>query len=123
MSIFTFVFGATFTGGGGTTTPAPVLTAQPAAQTAAVGGSVTFTAAANGTGNTYQWRVNGNNIAGATGASYTIPSVSTANAGAYAVRITNAGGTANSTSRDNSVKVTGVAGATGQVIAEVYELP
>ncbi len=91
MSIFTFVFGATFTGGGGTTTPAPVLTTQPTAQTAAVGSSVTFTAAANGTGNTYQWRVNGNNIAGATGATYTIASASNANVGLYSVVVTNAG--------------------------------
>ncbi len=84
-------------GGGGTPTPAPVVTTPPAAQTAALGGSATFSVTASGTGNTYQWLFNNTPIAGATSATYTIAAVTAANAGAYAVRITNAGGTANST--------------------------
>ncbi len=100
-------------GGGGTTTPAPVVTTQPAAQSATVGGSVTFSAAASGTGNTYQWRFNTTAISGATNATYTIPSVTAANAGAYSVIITNAGGSVTSNAATLTVST---ATASGRLI-------
>lgn len=76
---------------------APEIFTSPAAQTATAGNAVTFTAAANGAGPfTYQWRRDGASIAGATGASLTVPSVQRFHAGAYSVVITNASGAATS---------------------------
>ncbi len=57
---------------------APIITSQPSNQIACIGSSVTFTAAASGSGLTYQWRkglinlLNGGSISGATTASLTI---------------------------------------------------
>lgn len=49
----------------------PVINTQPASQTIVEGGTVTFNVAATGNpAPTYQWRLNGTNIAGATGTSY-----------------------------------------------------
>ncbi len=81
-------------GGGGAT--APAITTHPSAQAASVGGSVTFTATVSGTGLAYQWLFNNTVIGGATGATYTIPSVAPTNAGSYSVRATNSGGTVTS---------------------------
>jgi hypothetical protein len=93
----------TFTGtatggpsGGGTTTQAPTVSAQPAAQVVALGGSVTFTFTVTGSGITFQWYFNGVAIAGATSGTYTIGTVTMANAGSYTVTATNAGGTVTS---------------------------
>ncbi|MBC7369093.1 MAG: hypothetical protein H7343_20170 [Undibacterium sp.] len=83
--------------GGGTTTPAPVVTAQPAAsQSIALGGGVTFTFSVTGTGITYQWFFNGVAIGGAVNFNYTIGTVTAANAGSYTVTATNAGGSVTS---------------------------
>lgn len=70
----------------------PALTTQPLAQSAVLGGSVTFTAAASGNGNTYQWRKDNVAIAGATAATYTIGAVTAASAGNYTVVVTNSAG-------------------------------
>ncbi len=51
------------------------------------GDSVTFSVSATGTGLTYQWLKNGTNIASATNSTYTIPSVTPADAGTYSVRL------------------------------------
>ena len=72
---------------------APSITTQPASQTVTAGSSVTFTATATGTPSpSYQWRWNGTNIAGATGTSLTLSNVQPAQAGNYAVLVTNAFG-------------------------------
>jgi len=72
---------------------APVFTSQPASQAVKKGLPVTFTAIATGTpAPSYQWRRNGSVIKGATGASYTIAKVDTANAGTYTVVATNSAG-------------------------------
>ncbi|HUJ45097.1 MAG TPA: immunoglobulin domain-containing protein, partial [Opitutaceae bacterium] len=72
------------------TTSAPKFTVQPVSRTVVAGASVTFTAAASGAPSpTYQWRKNGRRISGATGASYTIASVATGDAGTYTVVATN----------------------------------
>ena len=65
------------------------ITQQPRSQTVAPGGSVTFTVVASGA-SSYQWRRNGTAIAGATGSSYTLNSLTTANAGDYSVIASNA---------------------------------
>jgi len=59
--------------------------------TACAGQSVTFSVAATGGNLRYKWRKNGGNIpgAGAEGSSFTIPSVSAADAGAYSVVVYN----------------------------------
>ncbi|MEO7445435.1 MAG: M36 family metallopeptidase [Ferruginibacter sp.] len=61
---------------------AAVITGQPANSTVCPGASATFTVAASGTGNTYQWQVSSNggtsysNITGATSSTYTVTGVS-----------------------------------------------
>lgn len=68
---------------------ATAITTQPLAQASCTGGSATFTVAATGTGTlTYQWRKAAVNIAGATSASYTIPSVAAGDAANYDVIVT-----------------------------------
>jgi hypothetical protein len=75
----------------------PVITAQPAGQTASSGTSATLTVTATGSGPfTYQWRLNGSDIAGATGSSLTLNSLQLADAGLYSVVVRNASGTATS---------------------------
>ena len=77
----------------------PTITAQPAAQTAIAGNSVTFGVGADGSGPfTYQWRFNGLNlsdgggISGATTPTLTRASLQPAAAGSYSVLIINAVG-------------------------------
>ncbi|MBI4658430.1 MAG: immunoglobulin domain-containing protein [Verrucomicrobia bacterium] len=58
----------------------------PLSQTAKVGDSVEFRAVVSGTEPIkYQWRINGTDIAGATGSTYRIPSAQGANAGRYTI--------------------------------------
>jgi hypothetical protein len=77
--------------------PYPAILAQPQSQTVNLGGTVTFSVSACGTGTlTYQWRFNGTNISGATSSTYSISSVQTANAGTYSVVVANSAGSATS---------------------------
>lgn len=64
-----------------------VITTQPAATTACLGGAATFSVgmSAGTTGVTYQWQKNGTNISGATNATYTIPAVIATDAANYTV--------------------------------------
>ena len=71
---------------------------QPASKTVTAGQSVTFSAAASGTGLTYQWLKNGVALGGATETSMTISAAQIADAGNYRVRITGADGTVDSAS-------------------------
>ena len=67
---------------------APAITAQPAASQALCEGvPASFSVTATGTALTYQWRKNGINIGGATAATYTIPSILTADGATYTVVI------------------------------------
>ena len=85
----------------------PVITAQPVATSAIVGSAVTFTVGASGSAPlTYQWRVNGSAIAGATAAAFTIPSVALTDGGTYSVVITNGFGTATSAGAALTVSAT-----------------
>jgi hypothetical protein len=61
------------------------------------GGTASFNVAASGsTPLTYQWRLNGSPISGATGSSYSKSNVTTNDAGTYSVLVTNAAGQATS---------------------------
>ena len=96
------------------TNTAPTISAQPAAtQTVASGGSATFTVVATGSpAPTYQWRVNGDPISGATSASLTLLAVTTSNTGTYSVLVSNIAGSV--TSSDATLTVTEPAsGGTG----------
>jgi len=76
---------------------APVITSQPASQGVVVGAGVTFTVVATGMpAPTFQWRRNGVPIAGATAATYTVASVTAADAGTYTVVATNSVGSVTS---------------------------
>jgi hypothetical protein len=76
---------------------APTIVTQPASQTVLAGASVTFTTAVSATpAPTYQWRLNGTAIDGATSASYAIAHAAEGNAGTYTVVATNSAGSATS---------------------------
>jgi hypothetical protein len=80
--------------GSGLVTP-PTITSQPGNQTVAAGGSATFTVAATGAAPlSYQWRLNGVNIGGATTPSITINNAQLAQGGGYSVRVVNSAGAA-----------------------------
>ncbi|MEQ2006712.1 MAG: immunoglobulin domain-containing protein, partial [Limisphaerales bacterium] len=80
-----------------TSTP-PVISQQPIGGNVLAGKNSTFTIGATGTGGvTYQWRLNGTNLAGATNAAYTIVNASTNAAGTYDVLVTHAFGSIAST--------------------------
>lgn len=78
------------------TTSAPVITAQPAGQDIAAGSTAAFNVTATGVPTpNYQWKFNGADIAGATSARLVLPRGS-ALAGNYSVIVTNALGSATS---------------------------
>ena len=80
-----------------TVTVPPTITTQPISRTVAQGSSVTFTVAASGTTPlTYQWRLNGASISGATASSYTRANVQATDAGSYSVLVSNSAGSATS---------------------------
>jgi subtilase family serine protease len=66
----------------------PTITCQPVGKTKCIGSPMTFTVGATGAMLTYQWRKNTVAIIGATNATYTIPVVSSSDAGAYDVVVT-----------------------------------
>jgi hypothetical protein len=110
---------ARLTVSGGAT--APTITTQPADQTITAGQSATFTVVAAGTTPlSYQWRKNGNAVAGATGASYTTPAETTADSGAtFSVVVTNSAGSA--TSRNAVLTVTGTTVQGTDVVTYKYD--
>ncbi|HEX2748309.1 MAG TPA: immunoglobulin domain-containing protein, partial [Verrucomicrobiales bacterium] len=66
---------------------------QPAGASLIAGGTLTLTSAATSpSAFTYQWYLNGVAIAGATSATYSVPSLTAAHGGVYFVRVTNAAG-------------------------------
>ncbi|MBX2898076.1 MAG: VCBS repeat-containing protein [Cyclobacteriaceae bacterium] len=72
----------------------PTITSVTNSFSVCAGSLATFSVAASGTPSlTYQWRINGTPIAGATGANYSITAVQPADAGTYSVIITNGCGT------------------------------
>jgi subtilisin family serine protease len=76
---------------------APAIATQPVAASANAGGGATFGVAASGVGPfAYQWKKNGETIAGATGATLTLAKVTAADAASYSVVVTNATGSTTS---------------------------
>jgi len=76
---------------------APAITTQPVSQTVNEGSSVSLTVVATGDpAPTYQWQRNGNDIANATSATYTIASAVVSNTGNYRVVVTNSAGSVTS---------------------------
>jgi hypothetical protein len=71
----------------------PLIAANPQWQTVGSGNSTTLSVTATGSGPfTYQWRLNGNNLAGATGSSLSLNGLDLTNAGIYTVVVTGSGG-------------------------------
>ncbi|MBS0662520.1 MAG: immunoglobulin domain-containing protein [Verrucomicrobia bacterium] len=86
-------------------TVAPSFTSQPASQTATVGGTVNFSAAASGVpAPTYQWRKDGADLPGATGATLTLGSVQNSDAGSYTVVASNSAGSVTSSAATLTVQ-------------------
>ncbi|MDI9861610.1 hypothetical protein [Flectobacillus roseus] len=84
----------------------PSISTQPIAQTKCVGQSASFSVIATNAGS-YQWMQNGNDIATATSASYTIVSVcKTCDEGNYKVRINGTGACASNSITSNEVSLT-----------------
>jgi centrosomal CEP192-like protein/immunoglobulin I-set domain protein len=97
--------------GTGTQAPsvlAPAITANPANLTVTAGQTATFSVAASGTAPmTYQWKMNGAAISGATSATYTTAATTTANSGeTFSAAVTNSAGTATSSSATLTVNAT-----------------
>ncbi|MBB6143569.1 hypothetical protein HNQ77_001518 [Silvibacterium bohemicum] len=89
---------------------APVITAQPASQSAAIGANATFTVNFTGAAPfTYQWFKNGTAIQGATAASFTTPALAaTDNGEQYSVTVSNPAGSVTSTVADLTVSAAGI---------------
>ncbi|MDQ1165392.1 PQQ-dependent sugar dehydrogenase [Flavobacterium sp. SORGH_AS_0622] len=85
-------------------TAAPTIVNHPVSQSIMQTTPVTFTVSASGVGLSYQWQFNNVNISGANAAFYTISNVTTANAGAYRVIVSNTAG--NVTSNPATLTVT-----------------
>ncbi|CAM2070735.1 Immunoglobulin domain-containing protein [Sulfidibacter corallicola] len=79
-----------------TVNEATAISAQPNGAVLCEGDDTTLTVTANGTSLTYQWRLNGANISGATSASYAITGADAGDAGNYDCVVTGSCGTATS---------------------------
>ncbi len=78
--------------------PPPIITAHPVPLNVAPSTPANFNVTATGLQPiTYQWRKNSNNIAGATNATYSIPSAQVSDQGFYSVIVSNVGGAVFST--------------------------
>jgi len=74
----------------------PIVGSNPSDLTVVVGQTAVLKGSANGTGVTYQWQFNQENIPGQTSSTLTLANVTAANAGKYRLKATNAGGSVNS---------------------------
>lgn len=75
----------------------PEITQPPVAQSVELGNTATFTVAATGTPRLfYQWRFNGDNLAGQTNTSLVLPNLQLSQAGDYSVAVSNAYGSVTS---------------------------
>jgi hypothetical protein len=91
----------------------PQITQQPSSTTVTAGQSASFSITATGSSLTYQWRKGGTAIAGATAATYTISSTSTADAGSYDCVVTNSSGSATSSAASLTVNAAPSSGGGG----------
>ncbi|HXJ72778.1 MAG TPA: immunoglobulin domain-containing protein, partial [Candidatus Dormibacteraeota bacterium] len=75
----------------------PVITSQPVSRAATNGATVVFSVGASGAAPlTYQWRHDGNDIAGASGSTLTLANVQAADAGSYSAVVRNTSGSVTS---------------------------
>ena len=81
----------------------PTISTNPMSVTAAPGGNATLTVSAAGGSLSYQWQLNGTNIAGATSSSLTVSNLNPAESGAYTVIVSNAAGNSVSTAAELSL--------------------
>lgn len=89
--------------------PPATITGHPTNFTVLQGGTATFSVTAAGAGPlSYQWAFNSVNIPGATSSTLTLNNVTTNQAGTYFVRVTNPGGTVNSSNAVLTVNSTNV---------------
>ena len=94
------------------TVVAPAITAQPASKTVTAGANVTFSVTASGTVPlSYQWQKDGAALTGATSATLALSNVTAAQAGAYAVKVSNAAGSVTSATATLTVNAAAVAPA------------
>ncbi|RPI69090.1 MAG: hypothetical protein EHM43_02880 [Ignavibacteriae bacterium] len=98
----------------------PAITAQPVPTSGCAGSPVSLTVTATGEGVKYQWRKAGQNISGATSASYSIPSLAAANAGNYDVVVSGLC-TPNITSSQVAVSVAVATAITTQPTSKIIE--
>ena len=103
---------------------APAITAQPAAQSIAVGATATFSVTASGTAPlSYQWQRNGAAITGAAASSYSTPAAAlTDNGAAFVVVVSNAVGSTTSNSALLSVTAKGPATVGTDVVTSRNDL-
>ncbi len=96
LFLTSLVFGVFIQGCSSSGAPSPAQT--PAAQSAYIGQSASFIVGASGAAPlTYQWQLGGNNILGATSATYTTPALTAAdNGNSYAVNVSNSAGSVTS---------------------------
>ncbi|HWA27416.1 MAG TPA: pectinesterase family protein [Lacunisphaera sp.] len=85
----------------------PVILTPPASQSVVVGANVDFTVVASGSGNNYQWQKDGATLGGATSATLSLTNVQLADAGSYAVTVSNAFGSTLSTAATLTVNAPG----------------
>ena len=98
----------------------PTITTQPTALSITAGAMATFSVTATGTGTlSYQWKKNGTNITGGTGATtntYTTPAMSYAgNSAVYSVEVSNSAGSVTSSSATLTVTKSSTAQSYGYV--------
>ncbi|MDB6059351.1 MAG: hypothetical protein JWO95_3195 [Verrucomicrobiales bacterium] len=87
-----------------TVNAAPSIQTQPQSQSAANGGTATFSVTALGTAPLgYQWRFLGSDISGATSSAYTISNAQNTNIGYYSVVVTNPYGTVTSSTANFTI--------------------
>lgn len=103
-----------------TFTITPAIAAAPQKVTTGVGGGATFTASASGGTPTYQWKKNGVDVPGATGATLVLTNVQPTDVGLYTVTVTSGGVAVTTAPVPLELTFTGkVAGAASEVAANI----
>ena len=74
----------------------PVITTPPQAAVLAIGNTLSLSVVATGTSLTYQWKLEGTALPGATASTYTVANAQASHSGRYTVDVSNSAGTATS---------------------------